>query len=92
VFSVGPTRRYITGRNLQMGAYTRVEAGSNTSTVTLRVVGGDEMGSLKSETSDTKCTVLAVLVRFTDYTTQLFTVFYCRLHESALQSFHYSQF
>jgi hypothetical protein len=29
---------------------TRVEAASNTSTVTLRVVGGDEMGSLKSET------------------------------------------
>jgi hypothetical protein len=28
----------------------RVEAGSNTSTVTLRVVGSDEMGSLKSET------------------------------------------
>jgi hypothetical protein len=28
---------------------TRVEAGSNTSTVTLRVVGGDEMGSLKTE-------------------------------------------
>jgi hypothetical protein len=27
-----------------------VEAGSNTSTVTLRVVGGDENGSLKSET------------------------------------------
>jgi hypothetical protein len=27
-----------------------VEAGSNTSTVTLRVVGGDEMRSLKSET------------------------------------------
>jgi hypothetical protein len=26
-----------------------VEAGSNTSTVTLRVVGGDERGSLKSE-------------------------------------------
>jgi hypothetical protein len=26
------------------------EAGSNTSTVTLRVVGGDEKGSLKSET------------------------------------------
>jgi hypothetical protein len=24
--------------------FTRVEAGSNTSTVTLRVVGGDEMG------------------------------------------------
>jgi hypothetical protein len=29
---------------------TRVEAGSNTSTVTLRVVGGDDNGSLKSET------------------------------------------
>jgi hypothetical protein len=28
----------------------RVEAGSNISTVTLRVVGGDEKGSLKSET------------------------------------------
>jgi hypothetical protein len=27
-----------------------VEAGSNTSTVTLRVVGGDEKGSLKCET------------------------------------------
>jgi hypothetical protein len=29
---------------------TRVEAWSNTSTVTLRVVGGDEEGNLKSET------------------------------------------
>jgi hypothetical protein len=29
---------------------TRVEAGSNTSTVTVRGVGGDEKGSLKSET------------------------------------------
>jgi hypothetical protein len=29
---------------------TRVEAGSNTSIVTLRVVGGDEKGSLRSET------------------------------------------
>jgi hypothetical protein len=29
---------------------TRVEAGSNTSTVILQVVGGDEMDSLKSET------------------------------------------
>jgi hypothetical protein len=28
----------------------RVEAGSNTSTVTLRVAGGDEKGSLESET------------------------------------------
>jgi hypothetical protein len=32
------------------GFYNRVEAGSNISTVTLRVVGGDEKGSLKSET------------------------------------------
>jgi hypothetical protein len=31
-------------------ANTHVEAGSNTSTVTVRVVGGDEKGSLKSET------------------------------------------
>jgi hypothetical protein len=30
--------------------HTRVEAGTITSTMTLRVVGGDEMGSLKSET------------------------------------------
>jgi hypothetical protein len=30
--------------------HTRVEAGSNTSTVTLRVVGSDEKGNLKSET------------------------------------------
>jgi hypothetical protein len=29
---------------------SRVEAGSNTSTVTLQVVGGDEKGSLESET------------------------------------------
>jgi hypothetical protein len=40
-----------------------VEAGSNTSTVTLRVVGGDEKGSLKSETvkrdSDPRKTTLA---------------------------------
>jgi hypothetical protein len=32
-----------------------VEAGSNTSTVTLRVVGGDEKGSLKSETVKYDC-------------------------------------
>jgi hypothetical protein len=30
--------------------HTRVEAGSNTSTVTLPLVGGDEKGSLKYET------------------------------------------
>jgi hypothetical protein len=33
----------------------RVEAGSNTSTVTLRVVRGDEKGSLKSETVKYGC-------------------------------------
>jgi hypothetical protein len=38
---------------------TRVEAGSNTSTVTLRVVGGDEKGSLKSETVKYEKTMLA---------------------------------
>jgi hypothetical protein len=31
-------------------AATRVEAGSNTSTVALRIVGGDGKGSLESET------------------------------------------
>jgi hypothetical protein len=36
------------GKSLE--AVTRVEAGSNTSTVTLLVVGGDERGSQKSET------------------------------------------
>jgi hypothetical protein len=34
----------------QISISTRVEEGSNTSTVTLRVVGGDEKGSLKCET------------------------------------------
>jgi hypothetical protein len=34
---------------------TRVEAGSNSSTVTPRVVGGDEKGSLKSETVKYGC-------------------------------------
>jgi hypothetical protein len=32
------------------GGQSRVEAGSNASTVTLRVVGGDKKGSLESET------------------------------------------
>jgi hypothetical protein len=36
-------------RSFQL-SLTRVEAGLNTSTLTLRVVGGDEKGSLKSET------------------------------------------
>jgi hypothetical protein len=34
----------------EAGLKTRVEAGSNTSIVTLRVVGGDEKRSLESET------------------------------------------
>jgi hypothetical protein len=34
----------------QIGTVTRVEAGSNTSTVTLLVVGGDEKRSLKTDT------------------------------------------
>jgi hypothetical protein len=52
MFSLGPCG----GLNLAvvefkwLGDSTHVEAGSNTSTVTLRVVGGDEKGSLKSET------------------------------------------
>jgi hypothetical protein len=37
-------------RQLGQSSYPRVEAGSNTSTVTLRVVGGKEKGSLKCET------------------------------------------
>jgi hypothetical protein len=44
-FLCGPCRGYIT-RTFAI----RVEAGSNTSTVTLRVVRGDEIGSLKFET------------------------------------------
>jgi hypothetical protein len=48
------TGRLTVGRNiklrLRLWEVTRVEAGSNTSTVTLRVVGGDKKGSIKSET------------------------------------------
>jgi hypothetical protein len=43
-------RCYITGQCVLFAfELFRVEAGSNTSTVTLRVVGGDEKGSLQSE-------------------------------------------
>jgi hypothetical protein len=35
---------------IEYNKLTRVEAESNTSTVTLRVVGGDKKGSLESET------------------------------------------
>jgi hypothetical protein len=50
VFSVGSCRGVIKSRKNENENYTRVEAGSNSSIVTLRVVGGDEKGSLKSET------------------------------------------
>jgi hypothetical protein len=42
-------RCYKQGRRLD-GSVSRVEAGWNTSTVGLRVVGGGEKGSLESET------------------------------------------
>jgi hypothetical protein len=44
--------RLIVGRNVRLDSTQdpRVEAGSNTSIVTLRVVGGDKKGSLESET------------------------------------------
>jgi hypothetical protein len=50
VFSMRPFQSYITRYDYITKLPTRVEAGSNTSTVTLRAVGGDEKGSLKSET------------------------------------------
>jgi hypothetical protein len=49
-FSVQFARGYITRTSSSVIDATRVEAGSNTSTVPLRAVGGDEKGSLKSET------------------------------------------
>jgi hypothetical protein len=42
--------RYYKQGQLPVYLNPRVEAGSNISTVTMRVVGGDENGSLKSET------------------------------------------
>jgi hypothetical protein len=48
VFSIWSVPRY--KREDWSLILTRVEAGSNTSTVILRVVGGDEKGSLESET------------------------------------------
>jgi hypothetical protein len=59
VFSVRSYPR-LYNENISCSELTRVEAGSNTSTVTLRVVVGDEKGSLKSETvSDPRKTALA---------------------------------
>jgi hypothetical protein len=55
LFSVrGPFREDVRTSVVQLGRRVAVvdscvEAGSNTSAVTLRVVGGDEMGSLESE-------------------------------------------
>jgi hypothetical protein len=47
-FLCGPCRDYLR-QSIGRGPATRVEAGSNTSTVTLRIVGGEEMGSLKTQ-------------------------------------------
>jgi hypothetical protein len=49
VFSVRSVPKLYNEQQLRLRA-TRVEAGPNTPTVTLRVVGGDEKGSLKTET------------------------------------------
>jgi hypothetical protein len=50
VFSTLSLRQSRDATTEELLGETRVEAGSNTSAVTLRVVGGDEMESLKSET------------------------------------------
>jgi hypothetical protein len=50
MFSTWSVQRSYNEDNWTKKRQTRVEAGSNTSTVILRVVGGDEKGSLKSET------------------------------------------
>jgi hypothetical protein len=49
VFYVSVSRLY-SEASIVAPVLTRVVAGSNTSTVTLRVVGGDEKGRLESET------------------------------------------
>jgi hypothetical protein len=51
VFSMRSAPRLLKESVLKLeGRDSRVEAGSNTSTVALRVVGGDKKGGLKSET------------------------------------------
>jgi hypothetical protein len=50
MFSVQSVPRYYKQENWSNASVSRVEAGSNTSTAALRVVGGDEKGSLKSGT------------------------------------------
>jgi hypothetical protein len=49
-FLCGPYNGYVTRTSNSWSCESCVEAGSNTSTVTLRVVGGDKKGSLKCET------------------------------------------
>jgi hypothetical protein len=50
VISIRFSRSYRREFVREVERLTRVEAGSNTSTVTLRVIRGDEKGSLESET------------------------------------------
>jgi hypothetical protein len=50
VFSMPSVPRLYSDSLVGRNRVTRVEAGSNTSTMTLRVVGGDEKESLKTET------------------------------------------
>jgi hypothetical protein len=53
IFKPGKNSYFLTyppkENNKPVSNNTRMEAGSNTSTVTLRVIGGDEKGSLESE-------------------------------------------
>jgi hypothetical protein len=49
VFSARSVQRGYKENNLSKNSSTRVEAGSNTFPVNMRVVGGDEKGTLKSE-------------------------------------------
>jgi hypothetical protein len=49
-FSTQSVERAFKGRQLGQPSFTRMEAGSNTPTVTLQVIGSDKKGSLKSET------------------------------------------
>jgi hypothetical protein len=47
----------------------------------LAIISCNNCGVYKSvTTSDTKCTVFAVLVRFTEYTPLFVTLCYCRLY------------
>jgi hypothetical protein len=50
VCSTRSVPRYYKTENRSKLSITRVEVGSNTSNVTLRIVEGNEKGSLKSET------------------------------------------